>query len=50
MFKIAWVQMPLSEERLKTIPYSHRVRPYLLCMDMRDYYYAFPTTSKIYDI
>lgn len=49
MFKIAWAQMPLSEEKLKTIPYSHRVRPYLLCMDMGDYYYAFPTTSKIYD-
>ena len=49
MFKIAWAQMPLSEERLKTIPHNHRVRPYLLCMDMGDYYYAFPTTSKIYD-
>lgn len=48
-FKIAWAQMPLSEEQLKAIPHSHRVRPYLLCMDMGDYYYAFPTTSKIYD-
>lgn len=49
MFKIAWAQMPLSEEQLKAIPHNHRVRPYLLCMDMGDYYYAFPTTSKIYD-
>ena len=39
--------MPLSEEEIETIPYNHRIRPYLLCMDMGDYYYAFPTTSKI---
>ena len=37
MFKIAWAQMPLSEERLKTIPHNHRIRIYLLCMDMGDY-------------
>ncbi len=48
IFKIAWAKMPLSKEELETIPYSHRVRPYLLCMDTGDYYYyAFPTTSKV---
>lgn len=47
IFKIAWAQMPLSKEEIETIPYNHRIRPYLLCMDMGDYYYAFPTTSKI---
>ena len=46
IFKIAWAQILLSEE-VETIPYNHRIRPYLLCMDIGDYYYAFPTTSKI---
>ena len=48
-FKIAWARMPLSDEELCVIPYRHRTRPYLLCMNMGDYYYAFPTTSKIHD-
>ena len=49
IFKIAWAYMPLTEEEIETIPYSHRKRPYLLCMDMGDYYYAFPATSNVYN-
>ena len=43
-----WGKMPLSEEEMKLIPESHQRRPYLLFLDMGDFYYAFPTTSKFY--
>lgn len=43
-----WAKMPLSEEEMKLIPESHQRRPYLLFLDMGDFYYAFPTTSKFY--
>lgn len=43
-----WAKMPLSEEELKLIPESHQIRPYLLFLDMGDFYYAFPATSKFY--
>ena len=46
-FKIAWASMPLPEEELKKIEYGHTKRPYLLCMDKKDYYYAFPCTSNV---
>ena len=45
---IHWARMPLSDEELSEIPESHRIRPYLLFVDMGSYYYAFPSTSKFY--
>ena len=47
-FNVAWAQMPMRKEQLELIEIGHRRRPYLLCMDMESYYYAFPCTSKIY--
>ena len=43
-----WAKMPLSDEEMKLIPESHQKRPYLLFLDMGDFYYAFPATSKFY--
>lgn len=43
-----WAKMPLSDEEMKLIPESHQRRPYLLFLDMGDFYYAFPATSKFY--
>ncbi len=48
-FNVAWAQMPMRKEQLELIEIGHRRRPYLLCMDMDSYYYAFPCTSKLYD-
>ena len=47
VFKMAWAVMPLSSQEMEKIPYSHRKRPYLLCMEKEKYYYAFPATSHI---
>ena len=43
-----WAKMPLSDEELESVPEGHRIRPYLLFLDMGEYYYAFPATSKSY--
>lgn len=47
-FKIVWSYMPLSLEEMSKIEVSHQVRPYLLCMEKEDYFYAFPCTSKVF--
>ena len=47
-FKIVWAYMPLSLEEMSKIEVSHQVRPYLLCMEKEDYFYAFPCTSKVF--
>lgn len=45
---LVWAKMPLSEEELKEIPSTHQIRPYLLCLEKEDSFYAFPATSKFY--
>lgn len=45
---LVWAKMPLLEEELDKIEDSHRIRPYLLCLENEDYFYAFPATSKFY--
>lgn len=47
-FMKAWAKMPLSEEQLHSIPKSHQQRPYLLCYEKDDCFYAFPMSSKIF--
>lgn len=47
LFQIAWATMPLSSKELESIPYVHRKRPYLLCMEKEKFYYAFPATSQV---
>ena len=49
LFTIAWARMPLPKEELSMIDRAHRTRPYLLCLDKGNYYYAFPCTSHVYD-
>lgn len=46
---LVWTLMPLSEEELEQIPPSHRIRPYLLCLEKEEYFYAFPATSQVFD-
>lgn len=46
---LVWALMPLSEEELEEIPPSHRIRPYLLCLEKEEYFYAFPATSQVFD-
>lgn len=43
-----WCYMPLDEETIKKIPFSHRTRPYYFFeLDKNDdVYFAFPCTSK----
>lgn len=48
-FEIAWAMMPLPKEKLELINQFHRKRPYLLCMDMDSFYYAFPCTSNVFN-
>ena len=48
-FQLAWAFMPLDADKLDRIETSHRIRPYLLCMDMGSFYYAFPCTSKLFN-
>jgi len=45
--KIVWAYMPLSDEEKKEIDFRHKIRPYLLCMEKKDFYYAFPSTSQV---
>lgn len=46
-FSLAWAYMPLSEEEMSKIDFRHHMRPYLLCMEKDDYFYAFPCTSQV---
>lgn len=45
-FVYHWAEMPLSKEELATIPYSHRVRPYLCLVETDEGVIGFPCTSK----
>ena len=47
-FKFVWAYMPLSEEEMCKIDSGHHIRPYLLCLEKEEYFYAFPCTSKVY--
>ncbi len=47
-YELVWAKMPLSQEELDNIPDGHRIRPYLLVLEDNEYYYAFPTTSKVF--
>lgn len=46
-FKMVWAYMPLSTEEMRKIGFRHQVRPYLLCMEKKDFFYAFPSTSQV---
>ncbi len=48
IFELYWALMPLSTEEMSKIPVSHRIRPYLICMDHDNYCYGFPCTSNVY--
>ncbi len=46
-FTYHWAEMPLSKEELETIPYSHRVRPYLCILETKDGVLGFPSSTKV---
>ena len=46
-FSYHWAEMPLSKEELETIPYSHRVRPYLCVLETEDGVLGFPSSTKV---
>ena len=46
-FKMVWAYMPLSAEEMRKIDFRHQVRPYLLFMEKKDFFYVFPSTSQI---
>lgn len=48
-FKMVWAYMPLSNNEISEIDIDHRVRPYLLCLEKEDFYYAFPATSNVFN-
>lgn len=48
-FKMVWAYMPLSNEEMEQIDIEHQVRPYLLCLEEEDFYYAFPATSNVFN-
>jgi len=41
--------MPLPEEEMEKIDPDHQIRPYLLCYEEKDYFLAFPATSKAFE-
>ena len=45
-FTYHWAEMPLSPEELETIPYSHRVRPYLCVLETENGVIGFPSSTK----
>ena len=49
VFQLKWAKMPLSKEELDRIDEFHRIRPYLLFMENKNYYYSFPCTSKYFE-
>lgn len=48
-FKMVWAYMPLSNNEISEIDIDHRVRPYLLCLEKENFYYAFPATSNVFN-
>jgi hypothetical protein len=42
---MVWAKMPLSEEKLAKIPYSHRTRPYLVIAKAENVIYAYQASS-----
>lgn len=48
LFTTTWATMPLNEEELLKVPVGHQERPYLIILEKKEHYYAFPCTSNVF--